>query len=290
MLRSAIDVLGAALASQTETALPAQKNKAAQYAVLSAFLQPFGAALTLSSDETGVTVLPVQVLPKNNAFGLSCPDEELFWLLCGAAARMDLICLFRDVPSAVTQAQLLTVTRASKGTVQFLRKENAVALSSMLGAGEVDVSPGLPTPFVAGLILGSVLCKRGVVAKPGTQYLSSAEVRRAVAALCAAGCSVRRPMPGVLVLPSRRGQDFDLVTGALLFTEEEKAENRKKRLTCAEAKKKALSGRLHSEAERVMTGLEEDFDEGARLMEAMRIYESSGIAAFLHEKDHEEEV
>ena len=81
-----------------------------------------------------------------------------------------------------------------------------------------------------------------------------------------------------------------LVTGALLFTEEEKAENRKKRLTCAEAKKKALSGRLHSEAERVMTGLEEDFDEGARLMEAMRIYESSGIAAFLHEKDHEEEV
>ena len=289
MLRSAIAALASALSGGTGAPIPYEKNKARQLSCLSSFLRPFGGEVTPVPESGTVSVSPVTRLCPKKAVVASCPDPEVFWLLAGAAARMDLVCFFTDVPASVPDDLLETAVAASAGTVRLLRKGSTVALSSMLGAGKTDKNARLPSPFLAGLLLGAVLGRADLITQPGVKNTSKAEVSRALEALKACGADVRVPGGGVVVIRTRRGRDFSAETGELLKTPAEREENRALLRERRAEKKRAENELFSRETKRIVERLTLDFEESALLLEAGKVFEAGEIAAFLRGGDERKE-
>lgn len=224
MLKTAVNAIAAALVSNVETTIEWDGKDADRFPPIEEFLSLLSAYVITDPVKGEALVYPVRTVNWRQVFYIHGADRDAFFLIAGAAAKLNLTVIFEGTADKIKKEELDALTMSTSSLVQFLIRDNSIMMSSALGGDGFDSHARIPVPFVAGLILGSILGKKMTVLHLGP-YFPKVLIKQTVHTLQTLSAKVETPMGSSVVIISHRGEDFDCENGRRLQTMEEKEDN-----------------------------------------------------------------
>lgn len=250
MLKTAVNAIAAALASDTETTMEFDLEEAGLFRPIEEFLSLLSAYVITDSGKGEALIYPVRTVNWRQTLHIHGADRNAFFLICGTAAKLNLSVVFESVAEEIKKEELEALTAATFSLVQFLKREKSICMSSAIGGDSFDFHADLPVPFVAGLILGSTLGKKMTVLQLGS-YFRKVLIKETIHSLRAYGANLQLPMGSYVVVVSRRGTDFDCENGKRLHTLEEKEENHRRIIQIKRAREERMKERAQKRIEKL---------------------------------------
>ncbi len=246
MLKTAIDMIAAALASDTEVTLPYDKKQTAALRETALFLRALSADAALEPENGTVRITPINGVNWNQTLTLSVSQEKLLWLFLGVCVKLNLTARFR-IGVNVSDEQIAAVKACYPGRTDLFWDKGDLCVASLVGAMPFDCKSGLPVPFVCGLLLGSVLSFGRSTFHLHNYYFNKRNVMYVLNVLKQYRSNdVLTPYQTyALIMPHLR-KDFGYLSGKRLLTDDDKIENARIYRLCSDSVSEAYRRKLQA--------------------------------------------